>query len=160
MVLRGPRVALLCLFFVFADAAHMPGINVQYESASHGAAGPSARLQFAKRASQLAASIGQADFRISQMSDLVGQALRGGGRTQTPSSFLASMLQPVDASRVRKSLAATEPMAAPAQATVNVIVAEDSGAMLDTAKYKGMLDQTAQLQEDFETDVLELSGGA
>ena len=110
------RFGLLCLLSAWAHAGEMPDVNVQYELASQGEAGASARLQFAKRASQLAASIGQADLRISEVSDLVGQALRAGGREQMPSSFLSSRLQPVDASHVRKSLAATEPMSAPAQA--------------------------------------------
>ena len=37
---------------------------------------------------------------------------------------------------------------------------EDVGAMLEKAKYKGLVDQIVRLAEDFETDVAELAGGA
>ena len=141
-----------------AGAGAMPDINVQYESASPVANIGSSRSKFAKRASQLAASIAQADLRISEFSDLLGHTLRFGDRKQMPASFLSSSLQPVDAGRVRKSLAATEPMVSPAQAAVNVVEGEDVVAIMQTAKYKGMLDQIAQLEEAFESDIAALAG--
>ena len=138
----------------------MPDINVQYELASSVPTGADGRSKFAKRASQLAASIGQADLRISEFSDVVRQVVRTSGRKESPTSFLSSRLQPVDANRVRKSLVATEAMASPAEAAVNVIVDEDIGAVLEQAKYKGMVDQINRLEEDFENDVAALAVAA
>ena len=146
------------LLWAFADAGAMPDINVQYDVESANVAGADARSKFAKRTSQLAAAIEQADVRISQFSDLVGQALRTGSQARRGTSFLG--LQPVDASRVRQSLAATEPMAPSSQATVNVIMAEDVGAIMASAKYKGMLDEIEQLRSDFERDVAQLADAA
>ena len=37
---------------------------------------------------------------------------------------------------------------------------EDVGAMVQTAKYKGMLDRIAQLDEAFESDIADLAGKA
>ena len=160
MSICGPRIALMFSLFAFADAGEMPDIHIQYENESEGVAGMNARRGFATRASQLAAAIEQTDLRISQVSSLVGQASRAGDRNQLPSSFLSSRLQPVDASRMRKSLAATEPMASPAGAAVNVIVAEDVGGMANTAKHKGTLDQISRLEDDFNRDIAELLSGA
>ena len=88
----------------------------------------------------------------------MGQALRLHDAKHAPSSFLASQLQPVDASRVRKSLAATEPLVSPAEAAVNIIEMEDVGAMVENAKYEGMLGEIARLHQDFENGVAELAG--
>ena len=148
------------LLVAFATAGELPDINIQYEQESEGVAGMSARRGFAARASQLAAAIGQADLRISEVSNLVGQALHAGDSKQLPSSFLSSRLQPVDAKHVRKSLAATEAMASPAGAVVNVIVGEDVGAMEEKANRKGTLDRIARLENDFEHDIAELSSSA
>ena len=136
----------------------MPDINVQYEFAPGEFASASAGSNFAKRASALAKSIRQADTRMSAFSDVVGQALRLRDGKRAPSSFLSSQLQPVDASRVRKSLAATEPSVSPASAAVNIIETEDVGAMVEHAKYEGMLDEIARLHRDFENGVAELAG--
>ena len=150
--------ALVGLLYASACAGAMPDINVQYEFAPDELASPSGGSNFAKRTWALAKSIRQADTRMSQFSDVVGQALRLHDSKHTPSSFLSSQLQPVDASRVRKSLAATEPMVSPAAAAVNVIETEDVGAMLERAKYQGMLDEIARLHHDFEHGVAELAG--
>ena len=152
------QVLLGLLLCAFADAGAMPDINVQYEVGSANMAGADARSQFAKRTSQLATAIGQADARISQFSDLVGHALPMRGQAQRATSFLG--LQPVDASRVRKSLAATEPMAPSSQAAVNVIMAEDVGAVMDKAEYKGMRDEIGRLHATFERGVAELAQAA
>ena len=154
------RFALAFWFFSFSNAGEMPAINVQYEPPAERVSGFGARSKFTERASQLAASIGLADLRISEFSDLVGHATRAADPLQMPASFLSSKLQPVDASRLRKSLAATEPMGSSAPAVVNVIVAEDVGGMLGKARYKGMLDQIARLEEDFDSDMSKLRSGA
>ena len=153
-------VAVGWLFCMSAATGGMPDVDVQYEFASAGAAGVSAQSNFIRRASQLAASIGQADTRISEFEDVVGQVLRPEAVKERPGSFLASKLQPVDATHVRKSLAATEPQVSPAETSVNVIMGEDVGAMLEKAKYKGLVDQIVRLAEDFEHDVAELASGA
>ena len=145
---------------MFTDAGVMPDIDVQYEFAPAGAAGASDRSTFAKRASALASSIGQADAQISQFINMLGQELRPEDGKHAPSSFLSSRLQPVDASRVRRSLAATEPIVLPAEAAVNVIEGEDVGAMLANAKYKGMLDEIGRLHRNFESDVAALAKGS
>ena len=152
------RVLFGLLLWAFADAGAMPDINVQYDVESANVASADARSKFAKRTLQLAAAIEQADVRISQFSDLVGQALRMGGQARRGTSFLG--LQPVDASRVRQSLAATEPMAPSSQATVNVIMAEDVGAIMDEAKYKGRLTQIERLRADFDRGVADLAKAA
>ena len=146
------RVLLGLLLCAFADAGAMPEIKVQYEAGSPNVPDADARSKFAKRTSQLAAAIGQADVRISQFSDLVG---RMSGQAQRATSFLG--LQPVDASRVRKSLAATEPMAPSSQAAVNVVMAEDVGAIMEKVEYKGMLDELDRLRANFERGVAELA---
>ena len=143
-----------------AAAGGMPDVDVQYEFASAGAAGAGAQSKFIRRASQLATFIGQADARISEFGEMVGHVLRSDAVKEMPGSFLASKLQPVDATRVRKSLAATEPQASPAEASVNVIMGEDVEAILEKAKYKGLVDQIGRLAEDFEHDVAELASGA
>ena len=61
-------------------------------------------------------------------------------------------------SRLPKSLAATEPLVSPAEATANIIETEDVGAMIENAKYEGMLDEIARLHRDFEHGVAELAG--
>ena len=136
----------------------MPDINVQYDVGPANMASADARTKFVKRTSELAAAVRQADVRISEFSELVGQALQVSGQTQRGTSFLG--LQPVDASRVRKSLAATEPMAPSSQAAVNVVMAEDVGSIIGTAKYKGMLDEIYRLRGDFEHDVAKLADSA
>ena len=151
-------VALVGLLHACASAGAMPNINVQCELAPGEFAGASAGSNFAKRVSALAKSIRQADTRMSAFSDAVGQALRLHDGKRAPSSFLSSQLQPVDASRVRKSLAATEPLVSPASAAVNIIETEDVGAMIENAKYEGMLDEIARLHRDFEHGVAELAG--
>ena len=160
MIFCWSSVALVGLLHACACAGAMPDINVQYEFASEGLASASVGSTFAKRASALAKSIRHADTRMSEFSNIVGQALRLNDSKRAPSSFLSSQLQPVDASRVRKSLAATEPVVSPAEAAVNVIEAEDVGAMLERAKYQGMLDEIARLHHDFEHGVAELAGHA
>ena len=152
------RFLLGLLLGAFVHAGAMPDINVQYEIGSANLASADERSKFAKRTSQLAAAIGQADIRISQFSDLVGQALRMSEKSQKATSFLG--LQPVDASRVRKSLAATEPMAPSSQAAVNVVMAEDVGAIVERAEYNGMLDEIYRLRADFERGVAELANAA
>ena len=151
-------VALVGLLHACACAGAMPDINVHYKFAPGEFASASAGSNFAKRASALAKSIRQADTRMSAFSDVVGQALRLHNGKRAPSSFLSSQLQPVDASRVRKSLAATEPSVSPASAAVNIIETEDVGAMIENAKYEGMLDEIARLHRDFEHGVAELAG--
>ena len=136
----------------------MPDINVQYEVGPANMASADARTKFVKRTSELAAAVRQADVRISEFSELVGQALQVSGQTPRGTSFLG--LQPVDASRVRKSLAATEPMAPSSQAAVNVIMAEDAGAIVERAEYNGMLDEIDRLRADFERGVAELAKAA
>ena len=160
MTICWSNVALVGLLYASACAGAMPDINVQYEFATEGLASASVGSTFAKRASALAKSIRQADTRMSEFSNVVGQALRLRDSKRAPSSFLSSQLQPVDGSRVRKSLAATEPMVSPAEAAVHVIETEDIGAMLERAKYQGMLDEIARLHPDFEHGVAELAGNA
>ena len=153
-------VAFVCLLCASAMAGAMPDINVQYEFSPAAKNGGSARSTFAKRASQLAASIAQTDADITKFGNAVVQALRSDDVRHMPSSFLSSRLQPVDANRVRKSLAVTEPVASPAEAGVNVIIDEDVGSMLGTAKYKGMLAEIIRLQANFDHGVAELEGVA
>ena len=158
VAMRSLRVLLCLLPCAFADAGAMPDINVQYDVGPANMASADARTKFVKRTSELAAAVRQTDVRISEFSELVGQALQVSGQTPRGTSFLG--LQPVDASRVRKSLAATEPMAPSSQAVVNVVMAEDVGAIMGTAKYKGMLDEIYRLRGDFEHDVAKLADAA
>ena len=158
VAMRSLRVLLCLLPCAFADAGSMPDINVRYDVGPANMASADARTKFVKRTSELAAAVRQTDVRISEFSELVGQALQVNGQTPRGTSFLG--LQPVDASRVRKSLAATEPMAPSSQAAVNVVMAEDVGAIMGTATYKGMLDEIYRLRGDFEHDVAKLADAA
>jgi len=65
-------------------------------------------------------------------------------------AFLATKTIPVDGYKIRNSLYLTQPMREPAQASVNVIMHEDMPRILQESKYKGMEDQTEQLQEDIQ----------
>lgn len=68
-------------------------------------------------------------------------------------AFLASKTLPVDGYKIRNSLPLTEPMREPAQASVNVIMAEDVQSMQQKAKYRGMQDKAAQLEEQIRTQL-------
>lgn len=62
-------------------------------------------------------------------------------------SFLASKTLPVDGYKIRNSLSLTQPLREPEQASVNVIENEDVQSMQAKAKYRGMEDKAAQLEE-------------
>ncbi len=71
-------------------------------------------------------------------------------------SVPASFLQPVDANRLRKSLAATEPMRPSPAMILNVVSAEDVPAMRQEAVYKGLAAQTKALHDEFAAGVAAL----
>ena len=88
----------------------------------------------------------------------------GTARLSTPehhasSSFLATRVLPVDADRIKKSLYLTQPLRSPPQASVNVIMHEDVQRMKDESKYKGMVDQTHALQNEFRQGLFDMSNG-
>ena len=73
------------------------------------------------------------------------------------SSFLATQVLPVDAGRIKKSLYLTESLRSPPAASVNVIMQEDVQHMKDASKYKGMVDQTRALQNEFRKGLADMS---
>ena len=75
------------------------------------------------------------------------------------SSFLATKVLPVDADRIKKSLYLTQSLRSPPQASVNVIMREDVQHMRDASKYKGMVDQTHYLQNEFRKGLADMSSG-
>ena len=75
------------------------------------------------------------------------------------SSFLATQVLPVDADRIKKSLYLTQSLRSPPQASVNVIMHEDVQHMKDAAKYKGMVDRTHALQNEFRKGLADMSNG-
>ena len=66
---------------------------------------------------------------------------------------------PVDATRIKKSLYLTESLRSPPQASVNVIMHEDVEHMKDVSKYKGMVDNTHALQNEFRKGLVDMSNG-
>jgi hypothetical protein len=75
------------------------------------------------------------------------------------SSFLATRVLPVDADRIKKSLYLTQSLRSPPQASVNIIMHEDVQHMKDASKYKGMVDQTHVLQNEFRKGLADMSNG-
>ena len=75
------------------------------------------------------------------------------------SSFLATQVLPVDADRIKKSLYLTQSSRSPPQASVNVIMQEDVQHMKAASKYKGMVDQTRALQNEFRKGLADMSNG-
>merc|ERR1712228_359002 len=70
-------------------------------------------------------------------------------------SMLATKTIPVDGYKIRNSLYLTQPMRKPAQASVNVLMHEDTSRMYEKSKYKGRKDQTVQLRGRIQ-DILRL----
>ena len=62
----------------------------------------------------------------------------------------------VDAVPLRNSLYLTESLRGPAQASINVLSKEDVGKMSEEAKYKGMLDQTANILKSVKSDLAQM----
>ena len=117
-------LACVCATAFGADA--LPGLVVEYDAATQGAR-VAAEASFAKRAAQLAARLERSSGEVSKVRQATARWFDGS--SQGASSFLASKLQPVDASGIRQGLAATEPMLSSAPAVVNVIMREDVAAM-------------------------------
>ena len=108
-----------------------------------------ARMLAAEKA-EIAAIVREA---FAPLDDTLGHrgSLVGGGRRQA--SFLASGVLPVDPERIRKGMELTQPLRAPAPASVNVIEREDTAAMAERAKYAGMIDQTERVMTYIHSDL-------
>ena len=117
---------LACVCAAAFGADSLPRLVVEYDAATQGAR-VAAEASFAKRAAQLAARLERSSGEVSKVRQATARWLDGS--SQGASSFLASKLQPVDASGIRQGLAATEPMLSSAPAVVNVIMREDVAAM-------------------------------
>ena len=117
---------LACVCATAFGADSLPRLVVEYDAATQGAR-VAAEASFAKRAAQLAARLERSSGEVSKVREATARWLHGS--SQGASSFLASKLQPVDASGIRQGLAATEPMLSSAPAVVNVIMREDVAAM-------------------------------
>ena len=117
---------LACVCVAAFGADSLPRLVVEYDAATQGAR-VAAEVSFAKRAAQLAARLERSSGEVSKVREATARWLHGS--SQGASSFLASKLQPVDASGIRQGLAATEPMRSSAPAVVNVIMREDVAAM-------------------------------
>ena len=65
------------------------------------------------------------------------------------SNLLATRVLPVDAERIKKSWYLTQSLRSPPQASVNLIMHENVQGMKDASNYKGMVDQTRHLHDDF-----------
>jgi len=88
-----------------------------------------------------------AEKRQSPQNTIVALRSRENARKVRPLSFLATKSIPVDGYKIRNSLFLTQPMREPEQASVNVIMQEDLARRQEESKYKGMEDQTQQLEQ-------------
>ena len=117
-------LACICVAAVGADS--LPQLVVEYDAATQGAR-LAAEASFAKRVAHLAARLERSSGEVSKAREATDRWLHGS--SHGAASFLAAKLQPVDASEIRRGLAATEPMSSSAPAVVNVIMREDVAAM-------------------------------
>lgn len=74
-------------------------------------------------------------------------------------SFLSTRVLPVDADKIKKSLYLTQSLRSPPQASVNIIMREDVRHMKDVSKYRVMVDQTHDLQNEFRKGLADLRDG-